>query len=142
MTDPAKARQLLDKLKSMSQKVTKKFDDLPDMRADGTIDKIPIKRIADETLTRMQEDAQAAGFKLEAKVIGVAVRILVLDPEDESRTHVVTSEIVMSHPEINLRKLLETVDTMPDLDARQMMSHDPDDEPYEPKSKVDGFMYG
>jgi hypothetical protein len=139
------ARHLLDKLRNMSQKMQKTFDEIPDMKAEGMIDKLNMKDFADESLGKMQEDAEKAGFKLEAKVVGVALRVLMLDPDDPTRTHMVTTEVITTHPKLDLRELLGSTESMHDIDHDQLMHKNCGEDcepPYEPKSKYDGHMYG
>jgi hypothetical protein len=142
MADPAKARELLDKLRAFSQKARKRFDDLPDMRTDGSIEKVKIDQLATDALGMMEKDAEEAGFKLEAKVVGVALRVVMLDPQDPTRTKMVTTEIALTHPKLNLRDLLSDTESAPEIDMSRLMNEDGDNTPYEAKSKPDGFMYG
>jgi hypothetical protein len=135
------ADQMLQRIRELSRKARKRFDDLPDMRTDGTIKKVDMEVLANDSLAVMVKDAEQAGFKLEANIVGVALRVVMLDPDDATRTKIVTTEIAITHPKVDLRELMAVAESMNEIDANRLI-HGADEPPYEPKSKYDGLMYG
>lgn len=143
MSEKSNAMNVLEKLRTLSRKTRRKFDDLPDMRKDGSIERFNVSDFTKETISIMQEDAKNAGFDLEVKIVGVAVRVVMLDPDDKSRTKIVTTEIAITHPDIDLNDLLSTSDSIDEINGDRLLhKHNDDEPPYKPEGKYDGHMYG
>ncbi len=136
---------VLDKLRTLSLN-RKGFDDFPDMMADGTIEGINIKELAEESVKALQVDGEASGMgKMEVKVVGIGVRVLMLDPNDKSRKRIATTEIIRLHPKINLDELDVSAEHLPSVSEEKLIdaqNHiDPENAPYKPNS-YDGHMFG
>lgn len=133
---------IIEKIKSISKPIRKKFDDLPDMRIDGSIDKFVASDFAKDSIKILQEDAKKSGIDLEVKVVGVALRIVLLDPADLTRTHIATTEVAMTHPDLDLRELLSNSDILEDIDLDKIKhKHHDEEQPYA-AGNYEGNMYG
>jgi hypothetical protein len=131
---------VLDKLKRLSKK--KRFDDLPDMRNDESLDDIDLRQMADNCAERIMADAKANGFdNLEVKLVGVGVYLMVLDPTDESRNKMVLSPMVVAHKDIGFEEMMSASALLKDTDASKMMNNE--EQEYKPdKARYEGHMYG
>jgi hypothetical protein len=137
---------IYDKLKSLSKPTKIKFDDLPDMIKDESIGKFDLSTYAKDVVSSIIKDAkEVGGFDLEVKVVGIGVRVALVDPSDETRTRIATTSIEVGHPDLNMGELLSTADVLPPSDGNRILhAHDEDDDndpPYQP-GKYDGVMYG
>jgi hypothetical protein len=123
-----------------------KFDEIPDMRKDGSIKEVNISEFADATIQKILSESKQAGLELETKVVGVAVRVVILDSRDKTRTKMATAEIVLNHKDLDVQALEESTDHLNDIDATELNKHkcngDCDEMPYEAPEKYDGNMYG
>lgn len=143
---------LFENLKRMKQK-PKKFDDLPDMSIDGEgglnqFDLVGFKNEGIEGLRKIftQQGKPAP----EVKVVGVSVHVVLLNPDDPNRQEMAVSEIVAWHKKCgDPRKFLggdvgeigEVSCGCGECESKKE-SMDPDEQPYDPKSKYNGMMYG
>jgi hypothetical protein len=136
---------IFDKLKSLSKPMKKKFDDLPDMVKDGSIERFNLNTYANDVVKAIVKDAkEVGGFDLEVKVVGIGVRVVLVDPSDETRTRIATTSIEVGHPDLDMGELLSTADILPPSDGNRILhagDEKEDDPPYRP-GKYDGVMYG
>jgi hypothetical protein len=136
---------IFDKLKSLSKPMSLKFDDLPDMVKDKSIEKFDIGAYAKDIVGAIIADAKkVGGFDLEVKVVGVGVRVALVDPSDETRTRIATTSIEVGHPDLNMGELLSTADVLPPSDGNRILhsgDKEDDESTYRP-GKYDGVMYG
>lgn len=145
---------LFENLKKMKQK-PKKFDDLPDMQSDGEdgLAKFDLVAFKDEGIEGIKKMFTRQGKPApEIKVVGVSVHVVFLNPDDPNREEMAISEIVAWHkkcgdPKRFLAGKLEEMDGCQDGDCscgecEEKKSMDPDEQPYDPKNKYNGMMYG
>jgi len=143
---------LFENLKKMKQK-PKKFDDLPDMQVDGEdgLAKFDLVAFKDEGLDGIKKMFARQGKPApEIKVVGVSVHVVLLNPDDPKREEMAISEIVAWHKKCGDPKkyLAGKFSNMDNEECscgeceHEKESMDPEEQPYEPKNKYNGMMYG
>lgn len=152
---------LFDKLKKMQERSKKNrtFDELPDMLTSTAGDSVKDFDLEDFTkhgLEGLRQQFRAQGKKVpEMKVVGVAVHVIMVNPDDPKREQMAHSEFVAWHkdcgnPDNFLKEDGEVCEDCKNGNCDESesvknimrgMSHDPDEQPYKP-NKYDGHMFG
>jgi hypothetical protein len=131
---------VLDKLKRMSKKQT--FDDMPDMRKNGALEALDLKRVANECSERIISQGKEAGYEnIEVKVVAVGVYLMVLDPNDITRQNAVLSPMVVADKEIAFEEMMRHHPLLRDSDATKTDGKSVEDEDYQ-AGNYEGHMYG
>jgi len=133
----------LDKIRAMSKPKQQKFDEILDLRTDGTIDNFNVKEFTEKSLADLNNHISKGGANVETKVIGVALRVAMRNPNDKADDKFVVGEIIFNHPKVKLAEIISSAEgELKDIDSRELKMDENEDAPYEPKSKYDGHMYG
>ena len=158
---------LFDKLKKMQERSKKNrtFDELPDMLTSTAGDSVKDFDLEDFTkhgLEGLRQQFRAQGKKVpEMKVVGVAVHVIMVNPDDPKREQMAHSEFVAWHKDCGNPDNFLNEEVREDCkngncedckngnceeseavkNIMRGMSQDPDEQPYKP-NKYDGHMFG
>lgn len=104
----------------------KTFDDYPDLRADNGLENFDLKAFSDSAIDGLSEKLKEGGREsVPMKIVGVSLHLIMLNPDDESKTDIVHTELVAWHKNCgNPKKLLSR--SLGEIDAQMIKTEHKD----------------